>query len=155
LYYKTEAYDAAEPLYIRALEIRQRQLGDGHPHTAQSLNNLASLYCKLERYHEAEQLYIRSLAIREQYLGVNHLQTATSLSNLAFLYQSMERYSEAESFYTRSLAIRAQHLGANHPKTQQVRLNFLDFLKQVVNTGQVNRLSDYPLTQALLQKMQR
>ena len=129
-------------------------MGKDHPHTAQSLNNLASLYYKSNRYSEAETLYIQSLAIREQHLGANHLQTATSLNNLALVYQSMERYSDAEQLYTRSLAIRAQHLGADHPKTQKVRLDFLDFLQQVVNTGQVDRLSALPLTQALLQKMQ-
>ena len=109
----------------------------------------------MQRYGEAEPLYIQSLAIREQHLGANHLQTANSLNNLAFLYRSMERYREAEPLYTRSLAIRTQHLGADHPKTQKVRLDFLDFLQQVVNTGRVDLLSDYPLTQALLKKMQQ
>ena len=34
---------AARPLYERALAIRERVLGPGHPDTATSLNNLASL----------------------------------------------------------------------------------------------------------------
>jgi len=32
----------AEPLYTQALEMRQRRLGDDHPHVAASLNNLAN-----------------------------------------------------------------------------------------------------------------
>jgi tetratricopeptide (TPR) repeat protein len=111
------------------------------------------LYYKTGQYSKAEVLYTQSLAIREQQLGGEHLQIATSLNNLAFVYQSMQRYGEAEQLYTRSLTIRAQHLGADHPKTQKVQLDFLDFLQQVVNTGQVDRLSNLPLTQALLQKM--
>ena len=154
LYYKTGNYSAAEPLYVRALEIRTRQLGSNHPHTAQSLNNLASLYYKIGQYSKAEILYTQSLAIREQQLGADSLEIATSLNNLAAVYQSMRRYSDAEQLYTRSLAIRAQHLGTDHKKTKKVQLDFLDFLQQVVNTGQVDRLSNLPLTQALLQKMQ-
>jgi tetratricopeptide (TPR) repeat protein len=112
------------------------------------------LYYKTGHYTKAELFYTQSLAIREQHPGTDRLQLATSLNNLALVYRSMKRYGEAEQLYTRSLAIRAQHLGADHPKTQKVQLDFLDFLQQVVNTGQVDRLSDLPLTQALIQKMQ-
>ena len=118
------------------------------------MNNLASLYYKTEQYDAAETLYRQSIAIKERHLGANHPQIATSLNNLAFVYQSMQHYADAEQMYTRALAIRAQQLGADHPKTQKVQLDFLDFLEQVVNTGQVDRLSDLPLTQALLRKMQ-
>ena len=37
-------YGEAEPLYLRALQIREQQLGADHPNTAASLNNLAALY---------------------------------------------------------------------------------------------------------------
>ena len=36
-------YDDAEPLYKRALAIREETLGPQHPHVAESLNNLALL----------------------------------------------------------------------------------------------------------------
>jgi tetratricopeptide (TPR) repeat protein len=47
----------AEPLYKRALEIRERTLPAGHPDIAQSLNNLALLYQAQGRLAEAEPLY--------------------------------------------------------------------------------------------------
>ena len=34
-------YAEAEPLYRKALAIRQKVLGENHPHTANSYNNLA------------------------------------------------------------------------------------------------------------------
>jgi hypothetical protein len=37
-------YGAAEPLYQRALRIRETALGPDHPDVALSLNNLAELY---------------------------------------------------------------------------------------------------------------
>ncbi|CAN0505877.1 unnamed protein product, partial [Ectocarpus sp. 12 AP-2014] len=36
-------YDEAEPLYIRAIAIREKALGPDHPDVASCLNNLAGL----------------------------------------------------------------------------------------------------------------
>ena len=40
----TGRYAEAEPLYERALAIREKALGPDHPDVATSLNNLAVLY---------------------------------------------------------------------------------------------------------------
>ena len=37
-------YDEAEPLFIQAFEGRRPKLGDAHPHTVESMNNLIALY---------------------------------------------------------------------------------------------------------------
>ena len=43
--YKEQArYDAAEPLLLEAVEGRRLKLGDTHPHTLESWNNLIELY---------------------------------------------------------------------------------------------------------------
>ena len=43
--YRTQGeYAEAEPLYRRALAIREKALGPEHPDTAHGLNNLAELY---------------------------------------------------------------------------------------------------------------
>jgi tetratricopeptide (TPR) repeat protein len=117
LYEFTGRYPEAEPLYLRALAISEKELGANHPGTAFSLNNLAGLYEFTGRYPKAEPLYLRALAISEKELGANHPDTATSLNNLAELYASTGRYAEAEPLYLRSLAIREKELGANHPDT--------------------------------------
>ena len=72
LYRATGAYAQAEPLYQRALAIREKALGPEHPHTATSLNNLAVLYRATGAYAQAEPLYQRALAIREKALGPEH-----------------------------------------------------------------------------------
>ena len=110
-------YKEAEPLLMRALEIREEQLGGRHPDTAGSLNNLALLYQEQGKYAEAEPLLMRALEICEEQLGGRHPDTAGSLNNLALLYQEQGKYAEAEPLYQRALAIREQILGPVHSDT--------------------------------------
>ena len=50
-------FATAEPLYSRALAIREKLLGPEHLDVASSLNNLAGLCATHGRYAEAERLY--------------------------------------------------------------------------------------------------
>jgi len=115
LYANQGRYSQAQPLYTRALDIRERQLGADHPDVGSSLNNLANLYKSQGRYAEAEPLYRRALASGEQQLGADHPAVATTLNNLAELYRVQGRYAEAEPLYRRALASGEQQLGADHP----------------------------------------
>jgi tetratricopeptide (TPR) repeat protein len=62
----------AEPLYFRALKIRENVLGLDHPETASLMNNLAALYFAQGHYTEAEALYRKALEICERTLGIDH-----------------------------------------------------------------------------------
>jgi len=115
IFENTGQYPAAEPLYTRALAIREKALGPDHPDVATSLNNLAGLYFKQGQYAAAEPLYKRSLAILEKALGQDHPNEAGSLHNLAVLYHVQGQYAAAEPLYTRSLAISEKALGKDHP----------------------------------------
>ncbi|MEL6816657.1 MAG: tetratricopeptide repeat protein, partial [Cyanobacteria bacterium J06598_3] len=53
----------AERCCQRSLEIRKAELGERHPDTASSLNNLAELYRSQGRYGDAEPLYVEALEI--------------------------------------------------------------------------------------------
>lgn len=123
LLYAQGKYAEAEPLYQRALAIRERQLGPTHPDTAQTLNNLAELYERLGKYRKAKKLHQRALAILQQQLGADHLDTANSLNNLAGLYHAQKRYKEAEPLLQQALAIRQSQLGTDHPDTAQTLNN--------------------------------
>ncbi len=115
LYRDQGKYAEAEPLYKRALAIREKALGPEHPQTVLSFNNLALLYFNQGRYAEAEPLYQRALAIREKTLGPAYPRVATTLNNLAALYDTQGRYAEAEPLYQRALAIWEKTVGPDHP----------------------------------------
>jgi tetratricopeptide (TPR) repeat protein len=63
--YQQGKYNEAILLAEQALAIRKQQLGDNHPSTATSLNNLAGLYESQGRYSEAEPLYKQVLSYQE------------------------------------------------------------------------------------------
>ena len=98
-------YDAAEPLFRRALAINERALGPEHPVTATSLNNLSALLSDKGDYDAAEPLYHRALAIRERALGPEHPDTMRSLKTLRRLLVKLGRFSEAELLRRRKPAI--------------------------------------------------
>jgi tetratricopeptide (TPR) repeat protein len=123
-------YAASEPWYIRCLEKTTKRLGENHPRTATSLNNLAGLHDSRGNYAAALPLYQRALQIRREQLGANHPDIATNLNNLAYLYESMERYEEAESLYAEALKICERSLRFGHPHTAIIRENYLQFLSR-------------------------
>ena len=101
----------------KSLEIRQRVLGEEHPSTAASYNNVASNLNAQGRYEEAEPLFRKSLEIRQRVLGEEHPSTATSYNNVASNLNAQGRYEEAEPLYRKSLEIRQRVLGEEHPDT--------------------------------------
>ena len=56
LYRAQARYAEAEPLYKRALAIREKALGPAHPDVATSLNNLALFYREQGRNQDVERL---------------------------------------------------------------------------------------------------
>ncbi len=115
LYYGQGRDAQAEPLYQRALAIREKALGPEHPDVAQSLNNLALLYNAQGKYAQAEPLYQRSLVIREKVLGPEHPNVATVLENYADLLHKLNRDAEADKMEARAQAIRAKHAKEKSP----------------------------------------
>jgi len=101
----------------RALEIRQRVLGERHPDTITSMNNLAGLYYATGRYGDAEPLYEKALDLSREVLGEKHPNTIRSMNNLGALYSATGRYGDAEPLYRDALALRREVLGEKHPDT--------------------------------------
>jgi tetratricopeptide (TPR) repeat protein len=123
VYYENAAYQKAEPLMRRALEIDEKSFGKDHPEVATDLNNLAQLLKDTNRLKEAEPLMRRVVEIVEKSLGPDHPNVATALNNLALLLQATNRLTEAEPLMRRALVIFENSLGPDHPKTQTVRRN--------------------------------
>ena len=113
--YERGQFAEAEPLYQRALTIREHVSGPMHSDVATSLHDLADLYYEQGKYPEAETLYQRAGAIQEQVLGPQHPDIAKTLNSLGGLYRLQGKYTQAEQFCQRALAIREQVLGPSHP----------------------------------------
>jgi tetratricopeptide (TPR) repeat protein len=64
LYYDQGRYEQAEPLYQRALSIREKALGPEHPDLATCLVKLTLLLRNVGRAEEAAPLEARAEAIR-------------------------------------------------------------------------------------------
>ena len=72
----------AERLEARACQILQNLLGNEHPGTLTSMNNLASTYRKQGKLQEAAALQERVLEATRRTLGEKHPETLTSMNNL-------------------------------------------------------------------------
>ena len=103
VHYYTGDYAAAEPLYLRALAIREKAFGPDDPEVATTLNNLAVLYRQKGDYAKAEPLLLRDLAITEKRVGPDDTSVAPTLNNLASIYRSQGEFAKAE----RTLSARA------------------------------------------------
>jgi CHAT domain-containing protein/Tfp pilus assembly protein PilF len=114
LYSQKGDYAKVEPLWRRALAIREKSLGPEHPFTAAILNNLAIFHHQISDYDKAAPLYERALALKEKLFGPEHPDVATTLNNLGIFYRDKGDYSKAESFYGRALVIREKILGVEH-----------------------------------------
>jgi hypothetical protein len=66
-------------------------LGERHPDTAASLNNLATFYYATDRLPEAAQMMAGVVEIFEQLLGPKHPNTITVKENLAMIQQAMQQ----------------------------------------------------------------
>ena len=64
-------YAEAEPLYQRALAIREKALGHEHPHVATALENYSALLRATARDAEAEPLEHRAREIRARHAERN------------------------------------------------------------------------------------
>ena len=78
----------AEPLFREALEGQRTALGEDHPATLSSLNNLAGALRRRGCLAEAERLAEAALEGRRIRLGEGHPDTLGSLNNLAGVLQN-------------------------------------------------------------------
>jgi len=101
----------------------EQVLGETHPDTLTTRNNLARAYEAAGRLEEAITLYERTLADRERVLGETHPDTLTTRNNLARAYLDAGRLDEAIPLFERTLADCEQVLGETDPDTLTSRNN--------------------------------
>lgn len=108
LYRAQGRYAEAEPLCLRALQIREAVLGTEHPHVAMICGNLAGLYQDQGHYAEAEPLYRRAIRILRSKLGSDHPNLAATLEGYATLLRKLHRNGAAATAEKEALSIQTR-----------------------------------------------
>ncbi len=116
-------YAEAQTLLQKALEIRRRVLGEDHPATATSLNNVAYNFADQGKAAEAQTLLQKALEIRRRVLGEDHPDTAASYNNMAMNLNTQGKAAEAQTLLQKALEIRRRVLGEDHPDTATSYIN--------------------------------
>ncbi len=128
---KSGRQKAAEPYYLHALQIYEKQLGSNHADVASVLNNLAVFYTNERRYSEAEKIHLRALDIREKVYPVAHPDIAQSKCNLAVVYHSRGDYAKAAELYRASLKSWEEASGKPSEDYEVVASNYADLLRSL------------------------
>jgi len=131
IFRKSGRQKAAEPYYLHALQIYEKQLGSNHADVASVLNNLAVFYTNERRYSEAEKIHLRALDIREKLYPATHPDIAQSKCNLAVVYHSRGDYAKAAELYRASLKSWEEASGKPSEDYEVVASNYADLLRSL------------------------
>ena len=140
IFRKSGRQKAAEPYYLHALQIYEKQLGPDHPDVAAVLNNLAVFYTNERRYAEAEKIHLRALAIRERVHPATHPDIAQSKCNLAVVYHSRGDYAKAGELYRESLKTWEEATEKPPPDYEIVASNYADLLRSLGKARKAHQL---------------
>jgi tetratricopeptide (TPR) repeat protein len=102
-------YRAAEPIYRRALAIKENTLGPDHLDVATISVTLASLCYSLGKDLEAVLLYKRALDIRDRKLGPEHPDVFGLLEIYVILLRKTHQENEVTTVEVRIKAFRAKY----------------------------------------------
>jgi tetratricopeptide (TPR) repeat protein len=110
-------YPLARAHHQQAYNLRREVLGDRHPDTLTSLNNLAGILDAQGELDTARPLYQQAYDLRREVLGDHHPNTLTSLNNLAFIMQAQGELDTARPLYQQAYDLSREVLGDHHPDT--------------------------------------
>jgi tetratricopeptide (TPR) repeat protein len=118
-FYRCARLKDAQEIQENVLEVRRRTLGEGHPDTLWSMDNLASTYQKQGgRLKEVKELREKVLEVTRRTLGEEHPDTLCAVQNLAStLLEQGGRLTEVQELEEKVLEVRRHTLGEEHSDT--------------------------------------
>ena len=119
-------WNNAEQLAIKVLYMRKKQLGEKHPYTLKSMENLLNAYLQQAKFYEAELLAVQVWEIRKKVFGTEYPDTILSLGNLARTYFYQRKFNRAEQLEVQVLDVWKKLHGAEHPDTLLTMSNLSD-----------------------------
>ncbi|MFG3384389.1 tetratricopeptide repeat protein, partial [Streptomyces sp. NPDC047999] len=130
----------------RALTGTVRVLGEDHPSTLASRNNLASAYESAGDLGRAIPLHEQTLTDRTRVLGEDHPDTLSSRNNLAGAYRAAGDLGRAIPMYEQTLTDMERVLGEDHPSTLTSRNNLASAYRAAGDLGRAIPLYEQTLT---------
>ncbi|MCH5326468.1 MAG: tetratricopeptide repeat protein, partial [Duncaniella sp.] len=124
----------------KANKIAEEVLGEKHPDTATSYNNVGVAYGELGDYNKALENYEKALKIRLGIFGENHPDVATSYNNIGAVYFDQGDYGRALENYEQALNIQLGIFGENHP---DVATSYNNIGLVYFNQGDYSRALEY------------
>ena len=113
------AYERAKESYAENLKL----LGEKHPQTLSSMDEVALALHWQGKYDEAEQIYRDELALQEGGSGEGTLRSI--MPDLANVLTMQHKYEEAEKMLRERLRVRETGLGKTHQRTLMNRLGLV------------------------------
>ena len=99
------------------LGARRRVLGEEHPDTLASANNLAQSISQQGKHTDAERILREVLGVVRRVLGEEHPDTLLTAGNLAWSLSDQGEHADAERIQREVLGARRRILGEEHPDT--------------------------------------
>jgi tetratricopeptide (TPR) repeat protein len=137
--YTDGRYEEAKELQVQVMQTRKRVLGDEHPDTLTSMNDLVSTYWKQGRWKKAEELQVQVIQTEKRVLGDEHPDTLGSITNLVSTYMNQERLKEAEELAVQVIQTQKRVLGDEHPDTI---INMANLASTYRNQGRWNEAEE-------------
>ena len=109
--------------FQRALNLRREKLGEDHPATLDSMNNLAMAYHDAGRLDMAIPVLETTLEKRRTKLGDDHVDTIETMNDLAVAYWQAGQPAKAIPLYEATLVKVRATLGEDHTDTLTIMDN--------------------------------
>ena len=101
----------------RAIAIYARELGDDHPYTLHSRNNLAIALRRTGQLDEAIKMHEENLRLRQKQFGPDHADVADSLFALGIAHHAAGRFQKATPLFEQTYQMRKRLHGPQHHET--------------------------------------
>jgi non-specific serine/threonine protein kinase/serine/threonine-protein kinase len=132
----TDEFDEAEAIYLEALDRSRRALGDRHPETINTLNDLSLVYGATGDRERAVELIREAIELHTAMHGPDHADTLVMESNLASSLYALARWDEAVELFESLLPRYREVYGSDHPRTMMAANNLAVTLQRVDRTAE-------------------
>jgi eukaryotic-like serine/threonine-protein kinase len=121
---------AAEANYKEALAINVADVGEEHPETLSTRENLGNVFFRSKRYDETLRSLDVVLALRRKALGPDAEPVGRTLANMGTVYKEAGRLEESERASRDALAVLVPKLGEQNLDVASVRMSLGDTLRR-------------------------